>query len=116
MKRFITYLARLWRIYSFGCSLLSLIALTGCQPNFMTGASMHQDPNAGYIAGYNADIDRERRGLPPPTEQHAPNWNSYWCDVVRSIDSDSSSPEKKRLKQYLIEKRRAYGLAELNCR
>jgi len=80
----------------------------------MTGAP-RQDPNAGYIAGYNADMDRQRKGLPPPSDQPAANWNSYWCNVIRFIDSDPTDSDKRRLRRYVIEKRRAYGLPELNC-
>lgn len=81
----------------------------------MTGASMHQDPNAGYIAGYNADMDRERSGLPPLSDQHAANWNSYWCGVIRFIDSDPTDADKRRLRRYVIEKRQAFGLPAIDC-
>jgi hypothetical protein len=61
----------------------------------MTGASMHQDPSAGY----NADMDRERKGLTPPSDQPAPNWNSYWCNVIRFIDSDPTNADERRLRR-----------------
>jgi hypothetical protein len=75
----------------------------------MTGGATDQD----YIAGHDIAIDRERRGLAPPPEVQLPPWNSYWCQIIRSLDSPPSNAQKARLKRYLIATRRAYGLGEL---
>ncbi len=101
----------LWRVAVFSC-ILATMALTGCwHPNFMTGGATDQD----YIAGFDLAIDRERRGLTPPSQEPT-TWVSYWCQIIGSIDSPPPSAQKRRLKHYLLEKRRAAGLAELNCR
>jgi hypothetical protein len=77
----------------------------------MTGGATDQD----YIVGFDLAIDRERRGLTPPSQEPT-TWASYWCQIIRSIDSPPPSAQKRRLKRHLLEKRRAAGLAELNCR
>jgi hypothetical protein len=99
---------RRWRFAVVGLVL-------GCgaceRPNYMTGGAQ----DSSYTAGFDEAIDRERRGLAPPPEVQLPTWDVYWCQIIRSIDSPPPSGQKKRLKRYLTEKRRAYGLAELNC-
>jgi hypothetical protein len=101
----------LWRVAAFWSCILAAVALTGCwHPNFMTGGATDQD----YIAGFDLAIDRERRGLTPPSQEPT-TWASYWCQIIRSVDSPPPSAQKRRLKRYLLEKRRAAGLAELNC-
>ena len=113
MNHFSRHWARFWRVAPRWFYILATIAIAGClNPNFMTGGATDKD----YTIGYDIIIKRERRGLPPPPEQPLPTWNSYWCQIIRSLDSPPPSAQKARLKGYLIEKRRAYGLGELNCR
>jgi hypothetical protein len=61
--RLTDYWLRLGRISFLRLCLPLTIAFTGCVgSNFMTGAP-HQDPNAGYIAGYNADMDSDGKAF-----------------------------------------------------
>ena len=36
--------------------------------------------------GFNLAIDRKQRGLTPPSQEPT-TWASYWCQIIRSIDS-----------------------------
>ena len=71
-------------------------------------------PDREYRSGYDTLIAREKQGL--PTDQRDVNggiqsWDKFWCTIGPAIPTAQS----RRLKRYIIERRRALGLRELTC-
>ena len=71
-----------------------------------------------YIALYDGAIARERNHMEPEGvhDEHGkiPSWNEYWC-TIGGASASPSTAQSRRMKRYIIEKRRALGLKELTC-
>lgn len=97
--------------------LLGCLLLAGCigKINVM-GRNI---PDSEYKASYDLDITREKQGLEPAGahDEHGriPSWDQFWCTVGGT--SDVTKPARsRRLKRYIIKKRRAAGLRGLSSR
>jgi len=97
--------------------LAGMSALWGsaCGPMNVMGRSV---PDKEYIALYDSEMAREKKGLPPSgghDEQGRPTpWDEFWCSVgpTRTIPATAQS---RRMRKYIVEHRRALGLPELSC-
>ncbi len=70
-------------------------------------------PDREYRASYDLLIDREKRGLVPEgrdENKRIYTWDKFWCTIGPAIPT----PQSRRLKRYIIERRRALGLPELS--
>src|SRR4051812_12889458 len=75
-------------------------------------------PESEYRASYDALIAREKQGLEPTGahDEHGriPSWDQFWCNMGGTTAVPPTA-QSRRLKRYIIEKRRALGLKELTC-
>ncbi len=93
-----------------GLALLSLFA--GCTRINVMGRDVS---DAEYFASHDLSIARERRRLEPEAhDEHGriPSWDQFWCMAAGAVPPTAQS---RRMKRYIIEKRRAFGLPELTC-
>jgi len=91
------------------------LALGGCGPINVMGRNV---PDSEYFALYDAGIAREKNHLEPDGvhDEHGriPSWNEYWC-TIGGATASPSTPQSRRMRRYIVEKRRALGLKELTC-
>ncbi len=93
-------------VLAFAC----LLCLVGCGPFPMAVAP----PLTEWYAICDAEVVREKAGL--PTRESAWNkgtWNDYWCNLGHV--SNVTPAQRGDIRRYLVQKRRAAGLAELSC-
>ena len=93
----------------------SLSLLSACTPINVMGRNV---PESEYRAMYDADMAREKRGL-PQINGHDENgrvagWDEYWC-TIGGTSAVPATARTRRLKRYIIAHRRALGLPELCC-
>ena len=74
-------------------------------------------PDSEHHAFYDIQIAREKQGLEP--EEHnehgrIPSWDQFWCNVGGTSIMPPTA-QSRRLRRYIIERRRAAGLRELSC-
>jgi hypothetical protein len=88
---------------------------SACGPINVMGRST---PDSEYIVLYDADMAREKQGLPPiggHDEDGRPwSWDKSWCSIgpTRTVPPTAQS---RRMRRYIVEKRRKLGLVELSC-
>ncbi len=96
-------------------TLLSLLAglLPGCAHINVMGRKV---TDGEYKAIYDADIEREKKGLLPGGAHdefgRAPSWSEYWR-IYAGPNPVPPTAQSRRLKRYIINRRRAEGLPEL---
>ncbi len=98
------------------CLAAFLVTLTSaCTPINVMGRNI---PESEYRAMYDADIAREKRGLPQINGHdeygRVAGWDEYWCSIggTSAVPGDART---RRLKNYIITHRRAVDLPELSC-
>lgn len=89
-------------------------AASACSPINVMGRSV---PDGEYIALYDRGIAREKSGLKPDDahDEHGrpPSWDEYWCEIG-GTGAVPPTAQSRRLKRYIIARRRALGLPELS--
>jgi len=104
---------RLGRFVLRGLGLAFSVALGGCGPINVMG---HNIGDSEYIALYDAGIAREKNHMEPDGvhDEHGrvPSWNEYWR-TIGGAQATPSTAQSRRMRRYIIEKRRALGLKEL---
>jgi len=108
-------LRRLGRFFLRFLGIAVSLALGGCGPINVVGRSV---PDSEYIALYDSAIAREKNHLEPEgvhdEHERIPSWNEFWC-TIGGASASPSTAQSRRMRRYIIEKRRALGLKELTC-
>lgn len=93
----------------------SLSLTSACTPINVMGRNI---PESEYRAMYDADMAREKRGLPQINGHdeygRVAGWDEYWW-TIGGTSAVPPTARTRRLKHYIITHRRALGLPELSC-
>ena len=68
------------------------------------------------IAGYNIEIDSERRG--DPVQRADPSWQAHWLTIIHGLESKGVggaylTDNHEQYIKYIIDKRKSVGLPDL---
>ncbi len=98
------------------CCALTIASFAGCVGRINV---MGRDvPESEYMALYDSAIAREKLHLEPnlghDEKGRIPSWDQFWC-TIGGTTAMPPTAQTRRLKKYIIAKRRSLGLPELTC-